>query len=389
MPPSKWTRPADIEARVRKRFVSGALLAAHARREPFETISVPLKRPNTAGLAEHLREARKWATEIERGSADGSKYRVETSGVGGRDLGRTELPARAVIETYEQAWRLLGVGGAAGPVVRFAEVLRQSARVPAAEAWAFAHPIRAAELADEWPAVLEAYEWLSWSRGSGKYLREIDAPGVDTKFIERYLGVFAKMLDVPTSGAGFIAGLGLAAKPSFVRLRFDPRVFGMPTAITEAEFRVDELSQLAAEVTSALIIENEVSYLSVPVPEGGVVLWGKGYDVDNTASLAWLQPVASRGDVRYWGDIDTHGFAILNRVRSHLPGVRSVLMDRETLLAHEPRWGIEDKPVNVRLPGLTEAEGNLYTDLVTDRYASKLRLEQERIDWAWATRRLL
>lgn len=388
MAPGSWTRYADIETRVRKRFASGTLLVAHARREPFEPISLTLKRPSVAGLAEHLSEVRKWAAELERGSAGGTKYRIERTSVGGRDLGRTELPARVILDSYQQVWRLLGVDGAAGTVARFAEVLRLAARTPAATAWAYRYPIRAAELVDEWPAMLEAYDWLAWSRGSGKFLREIDAPGVDTKLIERHLGIFAKMLEVPGSPAGFTTGLGLAQKPSFVRVRFDPAVFGMPPGITEAEFRADELSRLPAQVASALIIENEVSYLSVPVPEHGVVLWGKGFDVTSPAAQSWLRPVAARGDARYWGDIDTHGFAILNRVRSHLPGVRSILMDRETLLAHEARWGSETKPSNARLPGLIDAEASLYEDLVTDRFAHALRLEQERIDWAWVMRRI-
>ncbi|WP_086857067.1 Wadjet anti-phage system protein JetD domain-containing protein [Amycolatopsis lexingtonensis] len=40
----------------------------------------------------------------------------------------------------------------------------------------------------------------------------------------------------------------------------------------------------------------------------------------------------------YWGDIDTHGFAILNRVRRSFECTGSMLMDRATLLAHEGQW---------------------------------------------------
>ena len=49
------------------------------------------------------------------------------------------------------------------------------------------------------------------------------------------------------------------------------------------------------------------------------------------------------------GDIDTHGFAILDRLRAWLPQTRSVLMDRDTLLAHRDRWVTEDRPAKSAL----------------------------------------
>lgn len=386
--PAGWTAPADVTARVRKRWTSGVLLRQRAAGEPFQPIEVPLRGPSSADLAERLDAARQWAAAIERAAEGGRAFRIETASVGGRHLGRSELPGRAVVDTFEQSVRLLGVGGHDGAVAAFDEVLRISATIPAAQEWVLAHPLRAVELSGEWPAILAARDWLDWHRGSGRYLREIDAPGVDTKLIERHRSVLARLLGVSAGAAGFLAELGLAAKPGTVRLRFDPRVLGMPQGITEATLRVDELTALRPQVHRALIIENEVSYLSAPIPDGGVVVWGRGYDAGAPTALDWLAEAASRGAVYYWGDIDTHGLAILNRVRSHLPGVRSVLMDRETLLAHESRWGTEPTPTNASLPGLTVVERELYEDLVTDRYAQALRLEQERLDWGYVARRL-
>lgn len=137
-------------------------------------------------------------------------------------------------------------------------------------------------------------------------------------------------------------------------------------------------------VLAALIVENEISYLSVPVPEGGVVVWGKGFEVDRVGSLPWL----GAAEVHYWGDLDTHGFAILDRLRAWLPQTRSVLMDRATLLRHRERWGQEPRPTVARLRHLSPDEAALYEDLVSDRFAERLRLEQERIDWAWVEQRL-
>lgn len=386
--PVGWTTSADVTARVHKRWASGALLRQRAAGEPFQPIEVPLRGPSSTDLAERLDAARQWAAAIERAAGGGRAFRIETVSVGGRHLGRSELPGRAVVDTFEQAVRLLGVGGPGGAVAAFDEVLRISARIPAAHDWVLANPLRAVELAGDWAAILAARDWLDWHRGSGRYVREIDAPGVDTKLVERHRSVLARLLGVSAGAGGFLDELGLAAKPGSVRLRFDPRVLGMPEGITEATLRVSELTALRPQVRRALIVENEVSYLSAPIPDGGVIVWGRGYDAGSPTALDWLEEAASRGAVDYWGDLDTHGFAILNRVRSHLPGVRSVLMDRETLLAHESRWGIEPTPTNVFLPHLTVVERELYEDLVTDRYARALRLEQERLDWGYVMRRL-
>ena len=87
--------------------------------------------------------------------------------------------------------------------------------------------------------------------------------------------------------------------------------------------------------------------------------------------------------IDYWGDMDTHGFAILNRLRTHLPRTRSFLMDSATLLEHRERWGREDKPTAATLSALTPAEAAVYDDIVSDRYGDRVRLEQERISWDW------
>ncbi len=44
------------------------------------------------------------------------------------------------------------------------------------------------------------------------------------------------------------------------------------------------------------------------------------------------------------GDLDTHGFHILDQLRSHHPHARSIVMDQETLLAHRDFWVREDSP---------------------------------------------
>ncbi|MFT4009324.1 MAG: DUF2220 domain-containing protein [Nocardioidaceae bacterium] len=159
---------------------------------------------------------------------------------------------------------------------------------------------------------------------------------------------------------------------------------GLPSPLTELALRATELAQLPITPQSALVVENEITYLSADVPAAGLVVWGKGFEVDRVGRLPWLAGI----DVVYWGDVDTHGFAILDRLRAWLPQTQSVLMDRGTLMAHQDRWVTEDRPAISSLTRLTAPELDLYTDLVSDRIGQRVRLEQERVDWAWAEREL-
>lgn len=378
---SGWTTPSDIAAKVRRRWDDGSLLTAWATHAPFPEIDLPIRGPRAGEIGDALGAVQEWAAALESGSRGGRHYELSFVEVGGRSIGRNRLPSRARLTSYDQAWALLGV---TTEVARYEGLLEQAGDTPAVRAWATDHPHRARSVAGEWQQMVAAFHWLDGARGSGRHLREITAPGVDTKFVERHRAVLAQLLGVSRSATGFVADLGLLAKPDQLRLRFDDGFLGLPVGVSEATFRAGELARCRVAVPSALIVENEATFLSVPVPSGGVVIWGKGFEVDRAGALPWLQNAA----VRYWGDLDTHGFAILDRLRAWLPRTDAVLMDRDTLLAHRDRWGSEPSPTAASLTRLRPPEAELYADLVTDRYGDSLRLEQERIDWSWVEARL-
>jgi hypothetical protein len=375
-----WTTSNDIAARVRRRWDDGSLLRAYANGDPFDPVEVSLRGPKPSQVGDDLAAAREWVAALDAGRRDDRRYTLQWQSIGGRKIGRNRLPTRAVVSSFEQAWTLLGVTTS---VHCFDEILALAQQHPTVREWVLAHPHPALALAPEMPQLIAAYVWLDSHRGSRRYLREISARGVDTKFAERHRPELAAMLDVSSTAAGFLAGLGLRSKPGLVRLRPAPSL-GLPDPLTELAVRSEELAQLAVEPRVAVIVENEITYLSIDVPEDGVVIWGKGFEVDRVARLRWLADV----DVLYWGDIDTHGFAILDHLRAWLPRARSVLMDRETLLAHRDRWVTEDRPASSVLRRLTPDEQALYSSLVVDRLGERVRLEQERIDWRWVEQRL-
>ncbi|WP_170252699.1 DUF2220 domain-containing protein, partial [Vogesella mureinivorans] len=132
------------------------------------------------------------------------------------------------------------------------------------------------------------------------------------------------------------------------------------------------------------VTENETNFLAFPEVERGLVVFGAGYGWNALAPAAWLQRCA----LHYWGDIDTHGFAILDQLRALYPQVASLLMDRETLLAHREQWGEEPTPVRHDLPRLSDAERAVYDGIRFDRHQPRLRLEQERLGFGWVSERL-
>jgi hypothetical protein len=226
------------------------------------------------------------------------------------------------------------------------------------------------------------------------YARQIDVPGVHSKFIEsrrRLLGELldlvlpAEAVDAQALGAqGFEQRYGLLAKPALVRFRIlDPRlrVAGLDDVSTPAA----QFARLDFAVSRVFITENEINGLAFPDTPDSLVVFGLGYGVERLAQVPWLRDKS----VFYWGDLDTHGFAILDSLRGVLPGACSFLMDRETLLAHQSLWVEEPEPTHKPLDRLTPGEQALYQDLCADRLGPRVRLEQERISFGHLQRALV
>ena len=146
----------------------------------------------------------------------------------------------------------------------------------------------------------------------------------------------------------------------------------------DIEVPVDLFASLDVGASTVFVIENEIDFLAFPKREQSMAVFGAGYGFA-WARAPWLQRMA----VHYWGDIDTHGFAILDGLRSTLPHARSLLMDRETLIAHRTAWVQERSPARRDLGRLTAEETALYDDLRCDRLGKRVRLEQERVRYSW------
>jgi hypothetical protein len=143
-----------------------------------------------------------------------------------------------------------------------------------------------------------------------------------------------------------------------------------------------QLANLSLPVERVFVVENKLNALTLPPSDGALVLFGQGYRACALGEVPWLRRVA----LHYWGDLDTHGYSILDRLRATLPHARSLLMDERTLVDHRELWTTESPSRRVvdELPHLTDAEAALYRDLRDQRYGANVRLEQERVGHAYA-----
>lgn len=240
---------------------------------------------------------------------------------------------------------------------------------------------------NEFIRVFDMLAWLQTHPASNLFARQLPVAGLDSKWLESRTAMLADWLRILgrlPRDTDFWQASGLRREPDRLRLRvLDPILRLRLGGLSDIQAPLGELAALDLPTRRVFIVENKQTGLAFEDLPKAVVLMARGYAVDRLAQLPWL---SGADCVHYWDDIDTHGLAILGRLRGHLPRTRSILMDEATLLAHRSLWVIEPQPHRAEtIEHLNNAEQSLYRDLRTDRWGACVRLEQERIAWnaAW------
>ncbi len=232
-------------------------------------------------------------------------------------------------------------------------------------------------------------DWLEQHPDSGLYLRQLPIPGLDTKWIEGRTAVLAELLCRVTGRADMLSDFhalcGLRRPSPRVRMRvLDPTLRARIGGLGDLTVPIDDLKRLDIAPQRVVIVENLQTGLALGELPGTVAFMALGYGVDLLSRLTWIR----RADCLYWGDIDTHGFAILSLLRAKLTAIRSILMDETTLLSHRTLWSNEaSQHAAEELPHLEPGEQTVYRALKRHTFGPAIRLEQERISWniAWPT----
>ena len=381
-----WTRPGDIRNRVQRLWDRGALLSALAGGGSLFPKRLPLKGPTATELAQHFDEVRRWIARLDR---QAKYYRIVWRHVNHRVLGANDLPGEIWIDTLDDALALVDRRREAERFAALVAITQE--RMPDLTAWLCKRPLRALGLADDWPLLLDIVAWMRQHPRPGLYLRQVDVPGVHSKFIEGHRSVLTEVFDLVLPeeavdrGGGGVSGFcrryGFLDKPARVRFRIlDDALAVFPTG-TDQDIAVTHhtFAGLDLPVENVFITENEVNFLAFPRAARSLVVFGAGYGFDMFAQTCWLQDRR----IYYWGDIDTHGFAIFDQLRGLFPRARSFLMDRDTLMAHKRLWGREPRQEIRELSRLDPEEKALYDDLRYNRLGHQVRFEQERVGFEW------
>lgn len=339
-------------------------------------LNVPLHPPTEQAALADLTAAREWVETWKHAEAR-LPLELEWAARSWARVGTQLLPVRAVARGGAAIAQLANRGPEWRDLSKRIRVLRTLTGTGAEQVRILrSHARLVAKMEDvDFSRLLDVLVWLRSNPDSNHLVRELPIRGIDTKWV----GQRRRLVEsLHTAVTGRI-GLGLREPPTLIRVRLlDPAyTFGGLRDITAP---VADLAQLPFTPERVFVFENLNTLLAMPDTRGAVVLDGGGHRVNLVAQLPWAVSVT------YWGDLDSHGFAILHRLRSHGVHATSALMDRETLNSHLDLCGVDPSPntgVFDRLTGEEQATLSLLSS------KGNIRLEQERIPWDYALPRLV
>ncbi len=253
--------------------------------------------------------------------------------------------------------------------------------------WLHRYPLRLLTHAPDWPDLLTICRFFIDTYQPNLYfVRQLPLP-VHTKFLEEHNGLLISLLSIAKPDLlqpeprDWRRRLGLLVPEPMIRVRAlddDLRLAGQ-----HADFGLP-LSAFAQHIQPArqlFICENLLNFLTLPALPNAIAIWsGGGFQIECLAEVAWLRD----RQLLYWGDLDAHGFQILNQCRGYFPHTEAILMDQPTFDYHQHLVSQgEPTPVS-HLPHLTPDEHALFSILNRNNW----RIEQERLDGDWVAGRL-
>lgn len=363
------------------RWNNGELLAEAIEPSTLFPMRLGIKSPASSELGSNFAPAQDWIQSLVN-MASSSSLTLEWQDINHRQLGRNKMPCALVFTVLVDAVRWLGKTKELQVFIQQANTLVTA--FPKLRSWVVKNPHQLLKEKNNLPLLMSILQWISNNPQPYIYLRQLSLPGINTKFIEQHKKILGEWLDLqlpPEAIANKFRGTsrfgsryGFREKPSQVRFRILDKTLYI-NGLSDLMITSDAFCNLNLAIKTVFITENDINGLVFPDYAEAMVIFGRGYGFDFLEGAHWLKDK----QVFYWGDIDTHGFAIFNQFKHHIPQTQSLLMNQATLLNHQAHWTTELKPTHAELSHLSHEEAELYLALKNNSFGQNIRLEQEFI----------
>jgi hypothetical protein len=324
--------------------------------------------------------------ELKRCSRDnlGFGYLIEWQDRSFRRYGRQTVPSKVFFPTQNDFVKFLNKEE---EVIAFESNYALLVGIfPEIREWALASPLRLARSQREWKELMAVCQHIRKHGRPNCYMRELPV-AVDTKFIERNKIVLNDVLELvaPECVNGeadtFEERFGFRRKESMVRVKSLDDSVGISLAAEHFALPINSLHIALVNADTVLVVENEMTFLTLPRLPSTVALLGNG---DAVANIGKAGKIGSRRIV-YWGDLDVHGFEALSTLRIWCPQAESVMMDCATIRTFR-HFCVNGAPTHSnQCERLTATENEAYSLVKSEG----IMLEQERIPVPFATDKLL
>tara|TARA_B110001469_G_C9648769_1_gene329859 strand:+ start:12611 stop:13762 length:1152 start_codon:yes stop_codon:yes gene_type:complete len=347
-------------------------------------LPIPIAKPKTTA---DLSELRSTISLIRSQSREelGYGYSVEWQTVKSRRYGESQFPGKLSFSTVEDYLRYVGAVKESEQILSNVDTICD--RYPSARAWCASNLNFMRKEQKALQHLLLVVNYLKVHPAPGVYARQLPVP-VPTKFIEQERGMLDSFVQnqlpylyIQADGT-FEERVGILTKESLIEFRsLDPNVSSLPFRHAMATAReMAGQADLFDEYDTVLVVENHVSFLTVPDLPRTLAIMGNGFAVRRLSRIQWL----SGKRLLYWGDIDLSGFSILATFRESYPDVRSIMMDHATFdhfTEYQQSHKAEQAISATQLALLGKDERTLVERLQAN---SKIRLEQEHISFSYA-----
>jgi hypothetical protein len=244
------------------------------------------------------------------------------------------------------------------------------------------------EYTKDWDKLLSICDYFRAKKHINNYIRELSIVDVNTKFIEKHKSILDKLLsnildensfDSSITGFkdyGFERKYLLKYPLPLVRFRILDEKLKL-SGVSDITLPINEFEALKIDCKTVFVVENKITTLSFPQVKNAIVLFGSGYSVGILKNVEWFRSKK----IYYWGDIDRDGFAILSQVRGYFSHVKSIMMDKKSIINFK-NLSVTDSKTGLypkTLQHLTQDEEEIYQQV----YETEFRLEQERIDFSY------